>query len=157
MVGLLVDLICHVPLLTGLPEAQEVEINYEVPDPLDYPVLVLHPLELEYLLAGLRVLGDLPRDVVHHEEHELARVVLDHVRVGRHLIEKFDDGQKGVLIVDGVVELDVELDGHDVAVGLLQEHCHPNPLRLLLVQQQYHVQLYQVRHLQVYRLYHVVQ
>lgn len=53
MVGLLIDFAGHVPVLPGLPEAQEVEINDEVTDPLDYAILVLNPLELEYVLARL--------------------------------------------------------------------------------------------------------
>jgi hypothetical protein len=74
---------------------------------------------------GLRVLSyPTVSIVINNEKKKLVDVVLNAVGERSHLVERFDDSQERVLIVDAVVELYVEFDGYHVTIGLLDEHRH---------------------------------
>jgi hypothetical protein len=122
----LVDLVSHVPILTGSADGIEIKINDNVSDGFDDSIGLerwLEAIAREHLGAGFRELRDSSVLIIlDNQEDQLVDVVLHSIRKRCHLIERLDDGQEGVLVVNREMELDVELDRDNIAVGLFYKH-----------------------------------
>ena len=117
--SLFIHRIHQIPVLSCPFELVEIKINDEILDVFCDTILLIDLSELQNLFARLREFRNTPLRVIHKEKHELVSVVLDTVCKGRDLVEWVHDGQKCVVIIDGVVKLDVKFDSYHEPVRLL--------------------------------------